>query len=69
MQEQNIVLHYKLNDLFSSILKLLNQRKLEGLKERWWNKNPAKKNCDDSDQQSDGISIANIGKFKKRYIE
>ncbi|GFU11746.1 ionotropic receptor 25a [Nephila pilipes] len=43
------------------ILKLLNQRKLEGLKEKWWNKNPAKKECDDSSQQSDGISIANIG--------
>ena len=25
--------------LFSSILRLLNQRKLEGMKERWWNAN------------------------------
>ncbi|PRD31656.1 UNVERIFIED_CONTAM: Ir25a [Trichonephila clavipes] len=49
------------DQLSSAILKLLNQRKLEGLKEKWWNKNPAKKDCDDSEQQSDGISIANIG--------
>ncbi|XP_054709201.1 ionotropic receptor 25a-like [Uloborus diversus] len=49
------------DQLSSAILKLLNQRKLEGLKERWWNKNPAKVECDDSEQQSDGISIANIG--------
>ncbi|GIX98994.1 ionotropic receptor 25a [Caerostris darwini] len=49
------------DQLSSAILKLLNQRKLEGLKEKWWNKNPAKKECDDSEQQSDGISIANIG--------
>lgn len=38
-------------------------RKLEGLKEKWWNRNPAKKKCDDSESQSDGISIANIGKL------
>ncbi|XP_035221208.1 ionotropic receptor 25a-like [Stegodyphus dumicola] len=49
------------DQLSSAILKLLNQRKLEGLKEKWWNKNPAKVECDDSEQQSDGISIANIG--------
>ncbi|XP_015907481.1 ionotropic receptor 25a [Parasteatoda tepidariorum] len=49
------------DQLSSAILKLLNQRKLEGLKEKWWNKNPAKLECDDSEQQSDGISIANIG--------
>ncbi|GBL73770.1 Ionotropic receptor 25a [Araneus ventricosus] len=49
------------DQLSSAILKLLNQRKLEGLKEKWWNKNPFKKECDDSEQQSDGISIANIG--------
>jgi hypothetical protein len=28
---------------FFRILKLLNQRKLENLKERWWNQNPEKK--------------------------
>ncbi|KAG8201467.1 hypothetical protein JTE90_024336 [Oedothorax gibbosus] len=49
------------DQLSSAILKLLNQRRLEGLKEKWWNKNPFKVECDDSEQQSDGISIANIG--------
>ena len=27
----------------SRVLRLLNQRKLEGMKERWWNKNPNRK--------------------------
>ncbi|XP_064468502.1 ionotropic receptor 25a-like [Ornithodoros turicata] len=49
------------DQLSSAILKLLNQRRLEGLKETWWNKNPAKVTCDDSERQSDGISIRNIG--------
>jgi hypothetical protein len=44
------------------ILKLLNLRELESLKEKWWNQNPEKKQCDDGDDQSDGISIYNIGK-------
>ncbi|CAG0883411.1 unnamed protein product [Cyprideis torosa] len=48
----------QLND---AILKLLNQRRLESLKEKWWNQNPNKKVCDDTDDQSDGISIYNIG--------
>lgn len=44
------------------ILKLLNQRHLEQLKERWWNENQfAKKDCPKDDNQSDGISIHNIG--------
>lgn len=47
--------------LYFSILKLLNQRKLEQLKERWWNKNPKKKNCPKLEDESDGISIQNIG--------
>nr|XP_053649967.1 ionotropic receptor 25a-like [Cherax quadricarinatus] len=51
-----------LKDQFNdAILKLLNQRKLETLKERWWNQNPAKKVCEKDDDQSDGISIENIG--------
>ncbi|XP_045585173.2 ionotropic receptor 25a isoform X1 [Procambarus clarkii] len=51
-----------LKDQFNdAILKLLNQRKLETLKERWWNQNPAKKMCEKDDDQSDGISIENIG--------
>ena len=44
-----------------SILKLLNQRKLETLKERWWNQNPQKVVCDDDDDSGGGISIYNIG--------
>src|SRR5699024_10757017 len=48
--------------LSSAILKLLNQRRLENLKEKWWNRNPEKKDCQDSKKQSDGISINNIGK-------
>ncbi|XP_050723400.1 ionotropic receptor 25a-like [Eriocheir sinensis] len=51
-----------LKDQFNdAILKLLNQRKLETLKERWWNQNPEKKTCEKDDDQSDGISIENIG--------
>ena len=46
---------------FSRILKLLNQRTLETLKERWWNQNPEKKVCDDDDDSGGGISIYNIG--------
>jgi len=40
---------------------LLNQRKLETLKERWWNQNPLKKICEDDDDSGGGISIYNIG--------
>ncbi|XP_047486549.1 ionotropic receptor 25a-like isoform X2 [Penaeus chinensis] len=49
------------DQLSGAILKLLNQRKLETLKERWWNQNPEKKKCEKDDDQSDGISIENIG--------
>merc|ERR1719422_603704 len=51
-----------LKDQFNdAILKLLNQRTLETLKERWWNQNPEKKVCDDDDDSGGGISIYNIG--------
>jgi len=50
----------QLND---AILRLLNQRTLETLKETWWTSNPERKICDDSNDQSDGISIQNIGIF------
>ncbi|XP_029051723.2 ionotropic receptor 25a [Osmia bicornis bicornis] len=51
-----------LKDQFNNaILILLNQRKLEKLKDKWWKKNPEKKNCDAENSQSDGISIHNIG--------
>nr|QHN69175.1 ionotropic receptor 6 [Sirex noctilio] len=51
-----------LKDQFNNaILVLLNRRKLEKLKEKWWNRNPLKKVCEKQDDQSDGISIQNIG--------
>jgi ionotropic glutamate receptor len=51
-----------LRDLLNdAILRLLNQRRLETLKERWWTDNPEKQECGDTNDQSDGISIQNIG--------
>ncbi|KAE8742923.1 Ionotropic receptor 25a [Frankliniella occidentalis] len=51
-----------LKDQFNNaILQLLNKRKLEKLKERWWSLNPEIKKCDKQDDQQDGISIQNIG--------
>ncbi|XP_054005653.1 ionotropic receptor 25a [Hylaeus anthracinus] len=51
-----------LKDQFNNaILILLNKRKLEKLKHKWWKKNPDRKNCDTENSQSDGISIYNIG--------
>ncbi|XP_033323071.2 ionotropic receptor 25a isoform X1 [Megalopta genalis] len=51
-----------LKDQFNNaILQLLNKRKLEKLKDKWWKKNPARKDCDAENSQSDGISIHNIG--------
>ncbi|XP_066145499.1 ionotropic receptor 25a-like [Euwallacea fornicatus] len=51
-----------LKDQFNkAILQLLNRRELERLKEKWWNKNPEKKQCEKADEQQDGISIQNIG--------
>ncbi|XP_046623427.1 ionotropic receptor 25a [Neodiprion virginianus] len=51
-----------LKDQFNNaILSLLNKRKLEKLKEKWWNRNPLKVTCEKQDDQSDGISIQNIG--------
>ncbi|KOC68268.1 Glutamate receptor, ionotropic kainate 3 [Habropoda laboriosa] len=51
-----------LKDQFNNaILILLNKRKLEKLKDKWWKKNPDKKDCDAENSQSDGISIHNIG--------
>lgn len=43
------------------ILQLLNRRDLERLKEKWWNGNPERKDCEKVEDQSDGISIENIG--------
>lgn len=40
---------------------LLNQRTLEHLKEKWWKNNPNRATCEIQENQSDGISIQNIG--------
>ncbi|KAG7201200.1 hypothetical protein KM043_003987 [Ampulex compressa] len=51
-----------LKDQFNNaILLLLNKRSLENLKDKWWKRNPERKNCELEDDQSDGISIYNIG--------
>lgn len=42
-------------------MQLLNRRQLERLKEKWWSGNPNAKKCEKQDDQSDGISIQNIG--------
>lgn len=47
--------------IFCRILILLNKRSLEKLKDKWWKYNPVKKICDTNTDQSDGISIHNIG--------
>jgi ionotropic glutamate receptor len=41
------------------ILQLINQRKLEEMKTNWWLRD--KLDCPDPDDESDGISIKNIG--------
>lgn len=43
------------------ILTLLNKRQLEKLKEKWWKNDEALAKCDKPEDQSDGISIQNIG--------
>nr|QBB73016.1 ionotropic receptor [Protaetia brevitarsis] len=51
-----------LKDQFNTaILQLLNRRQLERLKEKWWSNNPKAMVCEKQDDQSDGISIQNIG--------
>lgn len=50
-----------MNSFNFRILQLLNRRQLEQLKARWWTKNPKKRNCAKEDDQSDGISLSNIG--------
>ena len=61
----NFYVHKKstyMSRFLSRILRLLNQRKLETFKERWWNQNPEKKECEDYDEDTGGgISIYNIG--------
>lgn len=40
---------------------LLNKRELEKLKERWWKNDEVQSHCQKPEDQSDGISIQNIG--------
>ena len=42
-------------------MQLTNNRFLEGLKEKWWTKNEDTEECEEVDDQSEGISIRNIG--------
>lgn len=48
------------DDLSYAILKLINQRYMEILREKWWTNNPNRLACDNNDE-SEGISIENIG--------
>nr|QGW50660.1 ionotropic receptor 18 [Propsilocerus akamusi] len=51
-----------LKDQFNNaILMLLNKRQLEKLKEKWWKKDDISGKCEKPEDQSDGISIQNIG--------
>lgn len=50
-----------INFFTSSILMLLNKRQLEKFKERWWRKDEVSSRCEKTEDQSDGISIQNIG--------
>lgn len=48
------------DDLSFAILQLINQRFMEILREKWWINNPNRVLCDNNDE-SEGISIENIG--------
>lgn len=55
-------MHFLINFLINfSILTLLNKRQLEKLKEKWWKNDEMRAKCDKSEDQSNGISIDNIG--------
>ncbi|XP_045465675.1 ionotropic receptor 25a-like [Harmonia axyridis] len=56
--QQGSPLKEKLN---TAILELVNQRKLEELRLKWWDHNPEAKKCPLPEDPSDGISVANIG--------
>ncbi|XP_065556610.1 ionotropic receptor 25a-like isoform X1 [Artemia franciscana] len=49
------------DQLNEAILKLLNLRRLESLKDKWWTENPSKAKCPAEASTSEGISIENIG--------
>lgn len=48
------------NDLSYAILKLINQRFMEVLREKWWTNNPSRVVCENNDE-SEGIDIHSIG--------
>ncbi|CAJ0595110.1 unnamed protein product [Cylicocyclus nassatus] len=52
---------YLRDQISSAILVLLNQKHLETLKEKWWEDNPKRAICADTSDESDGISVQNIG--------
>ncbi|CAD5215980.1 unnamed protein product [Bursaphelenchus okinawaensis] len=49
------------SEISKIVLKLLNERQLEALKEQWWHKNAKKQECSNVEDESTGISIQNIG--------
>ncbi|OWF55104.1 ionotropic receptor 25a-like [Mizuhopecten yessoensis] len=49
------------SEISNAILQLLNERFLEKLKARWWTENPEKIECPNIEDESEGISIKNIG--------
>ncbi|KAH7695352.1 CBN-GLR-7 protein [Aphelenchoides avenae] len=53
--------HPMKDKISQTILKLLNQRSLEQLKEKWWHQNPKRQECPNAEDDSTGISIQNIG--------
>ncbi|KAL7074304.1 hypothetical protein ACQ4LE_006231 [Meloidogyne hapla] len=53
--------HVLKEPLSQAILKLQNERRLETCKERWWHRNEHAKECESSDDDSNGISVQNIG--------
>lgn len=48
------------DDISYAILQLINQRFMEVLREKWWTNNPRRVICD-TNNESEGISIENIG--------
>lgn len=48
------------DDVSYAILQLINRRFMEVLREKWWTNNPMRITCDNNDE-SEGISIENIG--------
>ena len=51
---QNVILLFR-------ILRLSTERKLEGMKERWWNKNENRKVCENEEGDTGAIPIEDVG--------